>query len=189
MKKLYKKKRHILLFMNKVRTVHSYLSFNKCLYIMFKIFMLSKIIIILITFVNNTGNVHVSGLAYFFFFSFLFFFFEKAMYTAINIEQVMDSFYTFPGKNQPQIMADMFDKQSVMFLVVSAYLLTKMVMAKATIKTVLPTNFNTKKILVSNRNFWTHSVFQMGYYHVSLGLSDCILWVTHNMASVCLIYK
>ena len=120
---------------------------------MFKIFMLSKIIIILITFVNNTGNVHVNGLAYFFFFSFLFFFFEKAMYTAINIEQVMDSFYAFPGKNQPQIMTNMFDKQSAMFLVVSAYLLTKMVMAKATIKTVLPTNSKTKKILVSNRNF------------------------------------
>lgn len=153
MKKIYKKKRHILLLINKVRTVHSYLSFNKCLYIMFKIFMLSKIIIILINFANNTCNVHVNDLTYFFFFSFIFFFFEKAIYTAIDIEQVMDSFYTFPGKNQPQIMANMFDKQSAMFLVVSAYLLTKMVMAKATIKTVLPTIFKTKKMLVSKRNF------------------------------------
>ena len=83
---IYKKKRHILLLINKVRTVHSYLSFNKCLYIMFKIFMLSKIIIILITFANNTFNVHVNDLTYFFFFSFIFFFFEKAIYTAIDIE-------------------------------------------------------------------------------------------------------
>ena len=38
--------------------------FNKCLCIMFKILMLSKITIILTTFVNNTGNVHFNDLAY-----------------------------------------------------------------------------------------------------------------------------
>ena len=47
-------------------------SFNECLCIIFKIFMLSKITIILTTFVNNTDDVLVNDLAYYFFFFFLF---------------------------------------------------------------------------------------------------------------------
>ena len=42
--------------------------------------MLSKITIILTTFVSNTDDVHVNDLAYFFFFLF----FEKAVYTAVK---------------------------------------------------------------------------------------------------------
>ena len=41
---------------------------------MFKILMVSKITIVLTTFVNNTNNVHVNDLTYYFF--------EKAIYMA-----------------------------------------------------------------------------------------------------------
>ena len=44
---------------------------------MFKILMLSKITISLTTFVNNTDNVHVSDLAYYFFY-------KKVIYTAVR---------------------------------------------------------------------------------------------------------
>ena len=46
---------------------------------MFKILTLSKITIILTTFVNNTDNVHVNDLAY------NFVVVEKALYTAVKI--------------------------------------------------------------------------------------------------------
>ena len=42
-------------------------SFNKHLCIMLKILMFSKIAIILTIFVNNTDNVHVNDLTYYFF--------------------------------------------------------------------------------------------------------------------------
>ena len=56
---------------------------------MFKILMLSKITIVLTIFVNNTGNLHVNTS------SFFLFFFEKAIHTAVKIEQVMDSLSFF----------------------------------------------------------------------------------------------
>ena len=49
---------------------------------MFKILMLSKITMVLTTFVKNTDNVHVNYLAYNFFF-------EKALYTAVKIQYAM----------------------------------------------------------------------------------------------------
>ena len=44
---------------------------------MFKILMLSKITICLTTFVNNTDNVHVNDLAYYFFY-------KKVIYTVVR---------------------------------------------------------------------------------------------------------
>ena len=81
-KNLQGEKAGVLLFVNNVHIIMyntsiSYLnglrlfSFNKCLCIMFKVLMLSKITIILTTFVNSTDNVHVDDLAYYFFSFFL----------------------------------------------------------------------------------------------------------------------
>ena len=47
--------------------------------------MLSKITIILTTFVNNDDNVHVSNMAYYLFI-YLFIYFKKAIYTAVKLQ-------------------------------------------------------------------------------------------------------
>ena len=81
-KLLHGEKKAVLLFVNNMHlimynTSRSYLnglviiqlfSFSKCLCAMFKILMLSKITIILTSFVNNIDNVRVNDLAYYFFF-------------------------------------------------------------------------------------------------------------------------